>query len=63
MKEYGIAEEHKLPGQGTVDWLRIRKVLHASPRLQNIRNECSRHGFSTAEICRTCDELLPDFSS
>ena len=51
MNEYGIADEHKLPGQGTVDWLRI------------IRNECSGHDFSAAEICRACDELLPDFSN
>ena len=59
----GIEDEHKLPGQGTVDWTRIRNVLHASPRLQNIQNECSPHGFPIAEICRTYDKLLQDFSS
>ena len=59
----GIADEHKLPGQGTVDWTRIRKVLHASPRLQNIQNECSPYVFSVAEICSAFDELLQDLSS
>ena len=59
----GIIDEHKLPGQGTVDWQRIKSVLRKSPRLQCIQNECSAQGTSIEQRCRTYRELLQDFSN
>ena len=36
---YGIADEHNLPGDGTVDWPRILSVLKQAPRLQCVQCE------------------------
>ena len=57
----GIIDEHKLPGQGTVDWQRIKAVLRRSPNLQSIQNECSSKGLSIAQFCGSFRDLLQDF--
>lgn len=54
----GILDEHLYPGQGTVDWERIRKVLSDSPRLQSIQNESSAHDDSIANYCRVFQNLF-----
>ncbi|MBP5182035.1 MAG: sugar phosphate isomerase/epimerase [Lentisphaeria bacterium] len=56
----GMADEHQLPGNGTVDWARIKKALHAAPRLKNIQNESDPHGHTIRETCRIYRELLKD---
>ena len=57
----GIMDEHKLPGQGTVDWQRIKTVLRRSPQLQCIQNECSSKDLSIAQFCGPFRDLLQDF--
>ena len=37
----GIVDEHKLVGQGTVDWNRIMNTLKDAPRLKCIQSEVS----------------------
>ena len=59
----GIADEHKLPGDGTVDWARIKSVLRTSPRLQSIQNESESQEHSIARICGRFRELFHDISS
>ena len=56
----GSRDEHLPPGQGTVDWPRIKKVLRDSPRLRSIQNESALHGASVAEFCRSFQELFQD---
>ncbi|MBR7107225.1 MAG: sugar phosphate isomerase/epimerase [Lentisphaeria bacterium] len=48
----GILDSHQMPGTGTVDWERVRKVLKSAPRLQSIQNESSPGDASVAEYCR-----------
>ena len=57
----GINDEHKLPGEGTVDWTRIKNVLRRSPRLACIQNECSAKGISISQLCGSFQNLLCDF--
>ena len=57
----GIVDEHKLPGQGSVDWARIKSVLRNSPKLQCIQNECSSKEVSISQFCVTFRNLLHDF--
>ena len=53
-ENYGMEDQHRLPGDGNVDWTRILAVLRHSPRLQCIQNEA--HG-SVGEMCRKFAEL------
>lgn len=57
----GINDQHLFPGQGTVDWSRVKNALRQAPRLQNIQNESSTHPDSIAQSCRTFQELFDDF--
>ena len=57
---HGSRDDHLPPGQGTVDWARIKKVLRDSPRLRNIQNESSPRGVSVAEFCRSFQDLFRD---
>lgn len=57
----GINDEHKLPGEGTVDWQRIMNVLRGSPRLQCIQNESSPGDCPVSRISGVFRELLRDF--
>ena len=56
----GIADQHLAPGQGTVDWERIKRILRDSPRLQCIQNESSPQGVTIAGFCRHFQELFGD---
>lgn len=47
----GINDEHALPGQGSLDWNRIRTVLKQAPRLQSIQNESSLGNLPIGEFC------------
>lgn len=57
----GILDEHKLPGEGTVDWGRIMKVLRESPRLQCIQNESKLGENTLSRVCGVFRNLLRDF--
>lgn len=57
----GIRDEHKLPGQGTVDWQRIKSVLRNSAKLQCIQNESSAKDVSISQICATFRNLFHVF--
>ena len=57
----GMRDKHKLPGEGTVDWDRILKVLRGSPRLQCIQNESIPGENTIPHVCRVFRELLRDF--
>ena len=56
----GVSDQHLPPGDGTVDWERIRQVLRRSPHLQNIQNESSLRGRSIAEFCRSFRDQFGD---
>lgn len=54
----GISDEHKLPGEGTLDWGRIMSVLRGSPRLQCIQNEAKLGENTLAHVCGAFRDLL-----
>jgi len=56
----GVHDEHRLPGQGSLDWPRVIGLLRTAPRLKCIQNEVIpvRTGTSIADICRVFGELL-----
>ena len=54
----GITDEHKLPGEGTLDWSRIMRVLRGSPRLQCIQNETKLGENTLAHVCGVFRNLL-----
>ena len=56
----GISDEHKLPGEGTLDWSRIMRVLRGSPRLQCIQNESKLGENTLAHVCGVFRNLLRD---
>jgi sugar phosphate isomerase/epimerase len=57
----GIDDEHRFPGQGTIDWDRVRNVLRHAPRLQSMQNESVPRESSVSDFCRVFQELLKDF--
>ena len=57
---HGSRDEHLPPGQGTVDWPRMKNVLRDSPHLRSIQNESALHGSSIAEFCRSFQTLFRD---
>ena len=56
----GSRDEHLPPGEGTVDWARMKKVLRNSPHLRSIQNESALHGASITEFCRSFQDLFRD---
>ena len=36
---YGVRDDHALPGNGNIDWGRIVKILSGAPRIRNIQSE------------------------
>ena len=54
----GCQDEHRLPGEGTVDWERVRNSLRQAQRLRNIQNESQPHGHPIPHICKVFRELL-----
>ena len=57
----GLNDEHLYPGNGSVDWDRIRNILRNAPRLQSIQNESSLCGRSIADYCQVFQNLFKDF--
>lgn len=56
----GITDQHDLPGEGTIDWARIVRVLKNSPRLQCIQNEALLGDNPLARVSKVFRELLRD---
>ena len=53
-------DQHKLPGEGSVDWEHVIDGLRKAPRLQCIQCEVKTisNNISIPTLCRTFDELL-----
>ena len=50
---FGMTDEHLLPGKGNVDWSRIKRVLAGAERLHCIQNECRLpEDMSVTEFCK-----------
>ena len=56
----GVADQHRLPGNGNVDWPRVMALLAKAPRLRCIQDEAfpRTSDFSIRENCRVFDDLL-----
>ncbi|OQA85282.1 MAG: endonuclease 4 [Lentisphaerae bacterium ADurb.Bin242] len=57
----GMNDQHKLPGDGVVDWKRIVSNLEKAPRLHNIQNEAITtypNGYTIKGACRLFNELV-----
>ena len=54
----GINDQHKLPGQGTVNWKRIMDNLATAPRLQCIQSEVNMSKADSPSI----EELVSTFT-
>lgn len=56
----GLADDHDLPGTGSVDWKRIVPVLLNAPRLRNIQSEVltSRRNITVREVCENLNTLF-----
>ena len=54
------ADDHDLPGTGSVDWKRIVQVLLHAPRLKNIQSEVltSRRNITVREVCENIHRLF-----
>ena len=55
---YGVDDEHNLPGDGTVDWTRMLRALRNSPHLQSVQNESNPRGKSVAEAAGVFRRVL-----
>lgn len=56
----GTGDEHKIPGEGTVDWPALMRKLVTAPYAithQNEVNACSYH-YPIRRVCRVFDELF-----
>lgn len=55
----GLKDEHKLPGEGNIDWDHVMGLLKKAPRLQCIQNEADylSSGRSLREVARIFEEL------
>ncbi|MBE6379722.1 MAG: sugar phosphate isomerase/epimerase [Lentisphaerae bacterium] len=55
----GAQDEHKLPGDGCVDWSHVMPLLRQAPRLQLLQSEVvtARHGISTGKLLERFNKL------
>lgn len=55
----GGTDEHKLPGEGTVDWPKLMRKLAAAPRAVTWQNEVNAwfHRYPVRRVCRIFDRL------
>ena len=53
----GSGDQHKLPGEGKIDWARYVPMLANAPRHPVLENESHPLGFTCAEVCRRFDAL------
>ena len=58
----GSKDQHKLPGEGNVDWKHIADLLRNAPRLKCIQSEvsCLRNKVTIPQLCSKFRELFPD---
>jgi len=54
----GLADEHKMPMTGTVDWIKILGILARAPRLVSLEDEAGPRGMSPEEVCGVYDRLF-----
>ena len=54
----GLADEHKMPLTGTVDWSEILGLLAKAPRLASVEDEALPRGMSPEEVCEVYDRLF-----
>ena len=59
---YGVRDDHDLPGRGNIDWRRIVKVLSGAPRLRNIQSEVltARRNIPIRTVCESLRKLFGD---
>ena len=53
----GTGDQHKLPGDGGIDWQRYVPMLANAPRHPVLENESHAPGCTCAEVCRRFDSL------
>lgn len=56
----GYDDQHKLPGEGSIDWPRLLARLGKAPRLRSYQNECNhlRYGIPASRIAECFHQLL-----
>jgi len=54
----GTADQHLLPGRGSLDWQKCMPMLAAAPRLRSLQNESNSTGVPVEEICAVVDRVL-----
>ena len=59
---YGVRDDHDLPGRGNIDWPRIVKVVLEAPRLKNIQSEVltARRNIPIRTVCESIRGLFGD---
>ena len=54
----GLADEHKMPMTGKIDWTNILGILARAPRLVSIEDEAGPRGMTPEEVCGVYDRLF-----
>ena len=54
----GLADEHKMPMTGTIDWTEIFGILARAPRLASLEDEAGPRGMTPEEVCGVYDRLF-----
>ena len=54
----GLADEHKMPMSGTVNWTAILGILARAPRLASLEDEAGPRGMTPEEVCGVYDRLF-----
>ena len=57
---YGIGDDHNIPGRGTIDWAEMMPVLLSAPRLVSCQSEVGlfKYDISVKELCETMSKLM-----
>ena len=54
----GLADEHKMPMTGTINWTEILGILARAPRLMSLEDEAGPRGMTPEEVCGVYDRLF-----
>ena len=54
----GLADEHKMPMTGTIDWTKTLGILARAPRLMSIEDEAGPRGMTPEEVSQLYDRLF-----
>ena len=54
----GLADEHKMPMTGKIDWTEILGILARAPRLASLEDEAGPRGMTPEEVCGVYDRLF-----